>query len=74
MELYYVLYSKKGSNSNNKDILKVYLRAQLLQSCPTLFEPVDPSLSGPSVHGILQARILEWVVVPSSRVSSLTRD
>ena len=74
MELYYVLYSKKGSDSNNKDILKVYLRAQLLQSCPTLFEPVDCCPPGSSVHGILQARIPEWVGMPSSRVSSLTRD
>ena len=30
------------------------------QSCPTLFDPVDSSPSGSSVHGILQARILEW--------------
>jgi len=32
------------------------------------------SLSGSSVHGILQARILEWVVMPSSRESSQPRD
>ena len=37
MELYYVLYSKQGSNPNNKDIHKLHLSAQLLQSCPTLF-------------------------------------
>ena len=35
---------------------------------------MDCSLPGPSVHGILQARILEWVVMPSSRWSSLLRD
>ena len=35
--------------------------AQLLQSRPTLCYPVDYSLPGSSVHGILQARILEWV-------------
>ena len=39
------------------------------QSCLTLCDPVDCSLPGPSVHGISQARILEWVVVPSSRGS-----
>ena len=37
------------------------------QSCPTLCNIMDCSLPGPSVHGILQARILEWVAIPSSR-------
>ena len=37
-------------------------------------DPVDCSLPGPSVHGILQARILEWVAMPSSRGSSRPRD
>ena len=46
---------------------------ELLQSCPTLCDPVDCSLTGFSVHGILQARILEWVAVPSSRGSSQPR-
>ena len=36
------------------------------QSCLTLCDPVDCSLPGTSVHGILQARILEWVAVPFS--------
>ena len=35
------------------------------QSCPTLCDPMDCSLLGSSVHGILQARILEWVAFPS---------
>ena len=35
------------------------MRAQLLQSCPTLGDPMDWSPPGSSVHGILQARILE---------------
>ena len=38
------------------------------QSCLTLCDPVDYSLSGSSVHGILQARILEWVAIPFSRL------
>ena len=46
------------------------VRAKSLQSCLTLCDPMDSSLSGSSVHGILQARILEWVVMPSSRGSS----
>ena len=44
------------------------------QSCPTLFDPLDCSPPGSSVHGMLQARILEWVVMPSSKGSSQTRD
>ena len=35
------------------------------QSCPTLCDPVDYNPPGPSVHGFLQARILEWVAIPS---------
>ena len=40
------------------------------QPCPTLCDPMDCSPPGSSVHGILKARILEWVAVPSSRGSS----
>ena len=46
----------------------------LNQSCLTLFNPVDGSLSGSSVHGLLQVRILEWVAIPFSRGSSQPRD
>ena len=45
-----------------------------LQSCPTLWDPMDYSPPGSFVHGILQARILEWVAMPSSRGSSQPRD
>ena len=44
--------------------------AQLLQSCPTLLDPVSCSPPGSSIHGILWARLLEWVAMPSSRGSS----
>ena len=37
--------------------------AKSLQSCPTLCDPMDCNLPGFSVHGILQARTLEWVVI-----------
>ena len=50
------------------------LHAALLQSCPILFNSMDYSLPGSSVHGILQARILEWVATSSSRGSSQPRD
>ena len=45
-----------------------------LQSCPTLCHPMDCSPPGPLVHGILQARILEWVAISFSRGSSPPRD
>ena len=60
-----------------KKILICYCRcvcAKLLQSCLTLCDPMDCSLPGSSVHGISQARILEWVAMPSSRGSSRPRD
>ena len=41
-----------------------------IQSCLTLCDPMDSSLPGSSVHGITQARILEWVAISSSRGSS----
>ena len=44
------------------------------QSCPTLSDPMDCSLPGSSVHGVLPARILEWVAISYSKVSSWTRD
>ena len=54
--------------------------AKSLQSCPTLCDPMDCSLPGSSVHGILQARVLEWVAISFSnawkwkvKVKSLSR-
>ena len=44
------------------------------QSCPTLCDPMDCSLPGSSVHGILQARVLEWVAISFSRRSPQPRD
>ena len=52
----------------------LYMLAQSLLLCPTLCDPVDCSLPGSSVYRILQARILEWVAMPSSRGSSQPRD
>ena len=43
------------------------MHAKLLQSCLTLCNPMDCSPPGTSVHEILQARILEWITMPSSR-------
>jgi len=54
--------------------LKACVHVQLFQSCSTLCNLVDCSPPGSSVHGILQARILEWVAMPFSRGSSRSRD
>ena len=45
------------------------MKVKITQSCPTLCNPMDYT-----VHGILQARILEWIAFPSSRGSSPPRD
>ena len=50
------------------------MHAQLLQSGSILCDPVDYSLSGFSVHGVLQAKILQWIAMPSSSGFSRPRD
>ena len=57
-----------------RPIKAFYVCTKSLQSCPTLCDPMDYSPPDSSVHGILQARILEWVAMPSSRGSSRLRD
>ena len=48
--------------------------SEVAQLCPTLCDPMDCSLSVSSIHGIFQARILEWVTISFSRRSSQPRD
>ena len=61
--------------NNTKQYVHLTLTvAKLLQLCPSLCNPMDCSLPGSSVHGILQTRILEWVAMPSFRGSSQPRD
>ena len=55
-------------------IFHVCMHAKSLQSCLTLSDAKDSSLPGSSVYGILQARIPEWVAMPSSRGSFSHRD
>ena len=50
------------------------VKVLVIQSCPTLCDPMDCSLPGSSVRGILQAIILEWVTIPFFRGSSQSRD
>ena len=42
---------------------RIESESEIAQSCPTLFDPVDCSLPGSSVHAILEARVLEWVAI-----------
>ena len=58
------LFFNEGKHSCNSCVL-------VTQSCPTLWDLMDCSPPGSSVRGILQTRILEWVVIPFSRDSLL---
>ena len=55
-------------------IFPIILSGLVSQSCPTLCDPMDGSLAGSSVHGIFQARILEWVAIFFPRGSCWPRD
>ena len=46
--------------------MQVKSESEVAQSCPTLRDPMDCSLPGSSVHGIFQARVLEWVAIAFS--------
>ena len=48
----------------------VMVNGEVPQSCPTLCNPVDCSLQGSSIHGILQARVLEWGSIAFSLIGS----
>ena len=49
------------------------VKSEVAQSCPTLCNPLDCGLSGSSVHGIFQARVLEWTAISFSKGSSQPR-
>ena len=51
--------------------MKVKSESEVAQSCPTLCNPMDCSLPGSSIHGIFQARVLEWVPIAFSSVWGL---
>ena len=51
-----------------------YKPSEVSQSCPTLCDPMDCSLPRSSIHGIFQARVLEWIAISFSRGPSLPRD
>ena len=62
-------------NMTMSDLLRIHEsenESEVTQSCPTLCNPVDYSLPGSSVHGILQARVMEWVAISFSiRIHSI---
>ena len=47
--------------------MKVKSGSEVAQLCPTLCDPMDYSLPGSSIHGIFQARVLEWVAIAFSK-------
>ena len=53
--------------------MKVKSESEVSQSCPTLREPMDCSLPGSSIHGIFQARVLEWGAIAFSDLTSRRR-
>ena len=53
--------------------VSIFCESEVAQLCPTLCDPMDCSLPGSSVHGIFQARILEWVAISFSRGIFLTQ-
>ena len=54
--------------------IKIQIQSEGVQSCPTFCDPMDRSLPGSSVHGIFQAKVLEWIAISFSRGSSRLRD
>ena len=63
-----------GVGKDNMDSSFAAAAAKSLQSCLTLCDPMDCSLPGFSVHGIFQARVLEWVAIAFSRTAALGPD
>ena len=53
--------------------MKVKSESEVAQSCPTLCDPMDCSLPGSSIHGIFQARVLEWGAIAFSKASGIYR-
>ena len=58
----------------NKRVQNAVKWSEVAQSCSTLCDPMDCSLSDSSVHGIFQARVLEWIAISFSRGSSRPRN
>ena len=68
--IFYMLFHSLATSALSSGTMCVCMHAKSLQSCSALCDPMNCSLPGSSVHGILQARIVEWVAMPSFRESS----
>ena len=68
----YPVVTYMGKESEKEQ--RFFCEGLAIQSCLTLCDPMDCSPPGSSVHGILQARILEWIAIPFSRESSQPTD
>ena len=66
--------SRPRDQTHDSFIGKVKSESEVAQWCPALCNPMDCSLTGFSIHGIFQARVLEWVAISFSRRSSWPRD
>ena len=62
------------SGTTKKKKKRLNKESEVSQSCPALCYPLDCSPPGSSIHGIFQARVLEWVAISFSRGSSRPRD
>ena len=60
IKYYHGYIEREGGKRAHETCMHTCMRAR---SCPTLWDPMDCSLQGSAVHGILQARILEWVAI-----------
>ena len=65
--------TKQNPSSHEAYLLLGKVKMLVTQLCPTLRYPMDRNLPGSFVHGLLQARILEWVAIPFSRAFSRPR-
>ena len=69
----WILYCSATWEAHTKS-MKVKSESEVTQSCPTLWDPVDCNLPGSSIHGIFQAKVLEWVAISFHRRASRPRD
>ena len=62
-----LLVESNSHHSLQNEYVSEVKESEVAQSCPTLCNPMDCSLQGFSIHGIFQARVLEWVAISFSR-------
>ena len=73
-EIFNILSWRIPWTEEPKGLWSIGSQSEVAQSCLTLCDPMDCSLSGSSVHGIFQARVLEWIAISFSRGLSRPRN